>query len=79
AGGEAPREKTIFIPADRIVSAELRTETSWLKKLLFPHPPVLVIRYRKITGPEDGPEAELIVETEYKTESLLPHLGSARQ
>jgi hypothetical protein len=77
AGGEPPGEKTIFIPANRILAAELRTETSWIKKLLFPHPPVLVLRYRKTAGTEPGTEAEIMVETEYKTESLLRHLGPA--
>ncbi|MDR2403541.1 MAG: hypothetical protein LBD78_05880 [Spirochaetaceae bacterium] len=74
AGGEAPKEKTIFISRDRILSVELRTETSWLKKLLLPRPPVLIVRYRKPAEGEHGPEAELTVETEYKTESLLRYL-----
>jgi hypothetical protein len=71
-GGEAPKEKTIFIPRDRIISAELRMERNWWKKLLFAVSPRLIIRYRK-AGPEAA-EAELVAETEKKAESLVKAL-----
>ncbi|MDR1950553.1 MAG: hypothetical protein LBQ38_14280 [Spirochaetaceae bacterium] len=83
SGGEGPKEKTIFIPRDRLFSAELRIETSWLKKIFTPHPPILVIRYRTTAGTElaetelnGGTElnqgaAELFVETDYKAGDLL--------
>jgi hypothetical protein len=70
-GGETPKEKTIFIPTERILAAELRIEKSWIKKLLVPRPPVLAVRYRKALGIETEAAAELLVETEYKTEPLL--------
>ena len=57
---EAPREKTIFIPGEKIVSADLRRETLWWKKLLKPSPPRLSIRY---TGAE-GKEKELLLESD---------------
>jgi hypothetical protein len=70
-GGEAPKEKTIFIPKERLVSAELRVERSWWKKLLFAAPPRLIIRYRKV----EGEEAELVALTENKAEFIVKELG----
>jgi hypothetical protein len=69
-GGKGPQEKTIFIPKSWFVSVELRIEKVWWKKIFSPHPPRLSIRYR---SPE-GVEAELLVETDRKAETLLPHL-----
>ena len=43
---EAPKEKTIFIPGERIVSAQLITESRWWKKIFKTTPPQLVIHYR---------------------------------
>ncbi|MDR2027939.1 MAG: hypothetical protein LBP93_00225 [Treponema sp.] len=69
-GGEAPQEKTIFIPKGWLVSVELRIEKSWWKKILSPHPPRLSVRYRT----PEGVEAELLAETDQKAETLLAHL-----
>jgi len=44
-GREEPKEKTIFIPKEKIISARLLTETKWWKKLLVPGPPQLFIDY----------------------------------
>jgi hypothetical protein len=70
-GGKAPEEKTIFIPRDRIRSAELYREKSLWKRIVLPSPPLLILRYRK---EEETGEAEGILraETEAKAEALLP-------
>jgi hypothetical protein len=72
-GGEMPREKTIFIPRDRIVSAEFKTEPSLWRRIFFAAPPRLLVRYRK----EDGTEEELTAETEGKGESVAQYLAKA--
>jgi len=43
--GIVPKEKTIFLPGEKIVSAILHKETKWYKKLLSPDSPFLRIRY----------------------------------
>ncbi|MDR1586668.1 MAG: hypothetical protein LBS57_04350 [Treponema sp.] len=69
-GKETPREKTFFIPGDRILSAELRRETRWWKRILGSSMPVLVINYRNKT---EG-KGELFVQIEYKTEGIVESL-----
>ena len=44
-GREEAKEKTIFIPKEKIISAALSTETKWWKKLFAPSPPRLAIDY----------------------------------
>jgi hypothetical protein len=70
SGGEAPREKTLFIPKDRLVSAELRVEKSWWKKILLPRSPRLVIRY----GDNGG---ELVMETGREAREIVRALATA--
>lgn len=70
-GGEAPAEKLIFIPRERIISAKVKIEKTWWKKLLFPRPPILEIRYRE----EAGPEMVLLVETDQGAEALVRNLN----
>ena len=70
SGSEGPKEKTIFIPQERLLSAALQKETKWWKKILNPSPPRLVIRYRN----DAGEEREILLETEYKTDGLVEHL-----
>jgi hypothetical protein len=67
---EAPREKTFFIPRERIAGVELRKESSWWKRLLAPSPPLLVIRYRTA----EGAEAELLAETDSQGEGIAAEL-----
>ncbi len=43
--GDAPTEKTFFIPKGRILGAELLKEASFLKRLLSASVPRLVVRY----------------------------------
>jgi len=64
------REKTIFIPSERIVSAVLNKETKWYRKLFFSSVPRLVIRYRD----ESGVEKELLLLAEYKPDGLAEAL-----
>ena len=71
SGDEPPKEKTIFIPADRIVCAVLRRETKWYRKIFTPVSPSLVVRYRD----EAGAEKELLLLVEYKTEGLAEALA----
>ncbi|MDR0589643.1 MAG: hypothetical protein LBG25_03770 [Spirochaetaceae bacterium] len=75
-GGEPPQEKTIFIPQERILSAELRFEKRWWKKILAYQPPTLAIRYH--TGAPQDPETrsgmELLAETDSGGKKLLPFL-----
>lgn len=75
-GSEPPREKTIFIPRDRILSAELRFEKRWWKKLLAYQPPVLAIRYQTgvLPGTETAPGMELLAETDKTGKVLIPLL-----
>lgn len=70
SGDEPPKEKTIFIPGDRIISAVIIKETKWYKKIFAPVTPSLVIRYRD----ETGTEKELLLLVEYKTEGLTEAL-----
>ena len=72
SGAGAPREKTLFIPKERIISAVLPKETRWWKKLLGSAQPVLKIRYTS----GNSAEKELCVQTEFKTDGLLENLQS---
>jgi hypothetical protein len=72
SGGGAGEEKTFFIPKDRIISAELRREKRWWKRLAGSAPPLLTIRYH--TGA--GEERELLIQAEYRTEGLAERLKS---
>lgn len=61
SGDEEPKEKTFFIQAEKINSAEILTETVWWKKIFSPSPPRLVIRYYD----ETGNKRELTLEVDY--------------
>jgi hypothetical protein len=69
-GGDAPKEKTIFIPKEKITSVDLRIEKRWWKKILTPSMPVLQLRYTGL----DGGDAMLIVETETKAKDVFSAL-----
>jgi hypothetical protein len=70
SGGDAPKEKTIFIPRDRILSAELRIEKSILKRIIFPNAPKLIIHYQNA----NGGEGEIAAETDTKAEEIIRQL-----
>jgi len=61
ADRDPPKEKTIFIPKENIVSSELIKETKWWKRLVNPLPPRLVIIYMDDTDNKK----KLIFEAEY--------------
>jgi hypothetical protein len=69
-GGDPPKEKTIFIPKDKIISAILHKETKWYKKFFFPVIPRLLIRYYD----ETGTEKELLLYAEYKSDGVADAL-----
>jgi hypothetical protein len=68
-GGEPPREKTIFIPAAEILSAEIRAEKKLWKRLIMPKSPLLLVRYRGDAG-----ERELALETDSGAGALAAEL-----
>jgi hypothetical protein len=70
SGGEAPSEKTIFIPRERILQAELRRETSLLKRIFFASRPRFVVRYRD----DNGDEEEFIAEADSAAAALVEQL-----
>jgi hypothetical protein len=49
---ETPKDKTIFIPRDNIISAQITKENRWWIKILKSPSPQLIIRYRNETGEE---------------------------
>ena len=60
------KEKTIFLPKEKIASMELTRETKWWKKLLTSSPPQLIIRYTDEASVETGGlEKLLLFEAEY--------------
>ena len=73
-GDETPKEKTIFIPGEKIISAELRKETKWYRKIFSNISPRLLIRY--LDG--SGAEKELVLNAEYKPDGVAEALCAAR-
>jgi hypothetical protein len=69
---DAPKEKTFFIPKDKIISTKLIEETTWWKKIFWSTPPQLLIDYR------DGTEntKQVLLEVEFKHENLAEMLCS---
>ena len=65
-----PKEKTIFIPTDKIISAVLYRETKWYRKIFLPVTPRLVIHYRD----EAGEEKKLLLQAEYKSDGIAEAL-----
>ncbi|MCL2243310.1 MAG: hypothetical protein FWC03_02440 [Treponema sp.] len=57
-----PKEKKIFIPKDKIISAQLNKETKWWKRIFSNSAPHFVIRYND-TGSQ---EKRVVFEAEYK-------------
>jgi hypothetical protein len=69
-GGEPPKEKTFFIPREKIILPELILERRWWKKLLTPSAPVLRIAYSR----PDGTEARVQIETDRQAAETLEAL-----
>ena len=58
---EAPKEKTIFIPKEDLISAKIFKESAWWKKIFAQKPPLLTLVYRDATGNEK----QLLLEVDY--------------
>ena len=58
---EPPKEKTFFLPQEKIVSSQIIKETKWWKKIFAASPPQLVILY----ADEAGAQKRLVFEAEY--------------
>ncbi|MCL1927844.1 MAG: hypothetical protein FWG07_03500 [Treponema sp.] len=69
-GGEAPKEKTFFIPNDSITAIKLILEKCWWKKILTPAHPTLVIHCYI-----NGEEREIMVETDKSAVSVVEALS----
>jgi hypothetical protein len=67
---EPPKEKTFFIPNEKIISAKLLKERKWWKRILSSSPPQLVIHYLD----DEGTEKILLFEIEFKADELLGNL-----
>jgi hypothetical protein len=72
-GKDAPKEQTIFIPKDRLLSVEFHYEKSWWKRLFFNRQPMLNICYRNV----DGAETELLAEVTKEAVSVAAALNSS--
>jgi hypothetical protein len=70
SGDNAPKEKTIFIPVDKIISVDFHKETKWYKKIFSSSIPRLLIRYYD----EAGAEKELLLFAEYRPEGVVEAL-----
>jgi hypothetical protein len=80
-GGDAPQEKTLFIPHGQILGAELRIEKSWWKKLFNPALPQVLIYYRPegaaaggADGCRDSAGDMLVIETEQNAAKIVQYL-----
>ncbi|MDR2494548.1 MAG: hypothetical protein LBD24_04915 [Spirochaetaceae bacterium] len=71
-GGEAPKEKTFFIPKARLVGAEFRVERSWWKRVLLAPAPLIAARYRD----DEGLEAEVVMEADRDAAPLAERISS---
>ena len=70
-GGDPPKEKTIFIPHEKIISASLSKETRWYRKFISPSVPRLLIRYLD----ETGTGKDLLFYVEYKSDGIAEAIG----
>jgi len=70
-----PKEKTIFIPKEKIISQKTVKEEKWYKRLFSRSAPQLVINYRdesqdESQGESGVKEKKLIFEAEYAKEKI---------
>ncbi|MHC6204581.1 hypothetical protein ACYULU_15480 [Breznakiellaceae bacterium SP9] len=69
-GDEAPKEKTLFIPHERILAVELRREKSLLKRIFVGNQSHLVLRYQDT----EGGAGEFVAETDAKAALIVKEL-----
>jgi hypothetical protein len=62
---EPVKEKTIFIPSEKIVLVEFLVEKKWWKKIFSPSPAHLVVKYTDFSPESSGMEKKLLFEAEY--------------
>jgi len=68
---EPPKEKTIFLPRERIISQKIVKEEKWYKRIFSSSAPQLVINYSDESPNESGvKDKKLIFEAEYAKEKL---------
>jgi hypothetical protein len=68
---ELPKEITIFIRKEKIISAVYVREEKWLTRFLFSIPNKLIIRYQD----NAGDERELLLESEYQLDDIAGQLA----
>jgi hypothetical protein len=68
---EPPKEKTIFLAQEKIISQKIIKEEKWYKRLFSRSAPQLVIVYRDESPDESGgKDKKLIFEAEYTKEEV---------
>ena len=72
SGSEAPKEKTFFIPKEKINGARHIKESKWWKKILTPSTPQIVVSYRD----DEGNERQLFLEADSNGEGLAEKLNA---
>ena len=70
-GAEGPKEKTLFLPKEKIISARLTEESKWWKKIFSSSFPKLIIHYRN----EAGEEKQLLLEANQVQGDFAGSLG----
>ena len=73
-GGEAPKEKTFFIPRESISSTELIVEKNRLKKIFLPSKETIELQYRI-----NGTETKIIVEIDRGAARIVEALKIQKQ
>ena len=68
-----PKEKTIFLPQEIIISSQLIKETKWWKRIFLNTAPLLVIKYAYKTENSDETtrEKKLIFEVQHSSQEFI--------
>ncbi|WP_461247031.1 hypothetical protein [Treponema sp. R6D11] len=68
---EPPKEKTIFIPKEKIISQKIIKEEKWYKRLFSRSVPQLIVYYRdELLNESTEKDKKLVFEAEYTKEEL---------
>lgn len=65
--GKTPRDKTFFLPKEKIISAQLKAEKKWWKRIFTSSVPLLFIVYRDGAGNEN----RLVFESEIGSTEVI--------
>jgi hypothetical protein len=68
------KEKTIFIPKEKIISVNLIKESKWWKKIIASPPPMLTINYRD----ETETERQVLLEVDMNSNDLSEKLSGLK-